>query len=351
MTDQDKILQFIQSSGPTIPSKVAKHIGSDILIASAHLADLSSQKKLEISKLKIGGSPLYFLKGQESQLYNFAAGNINPKNLVVLDKLKENKVLKESNLDLLEKVALRSLKDFAVPLQVRTASKVELFWKWHLVSPEETNDLITKKLQPKPTFKEPEEVIPLEPVQDITPPLEEKPEPLPPPQPVVTESKPLDVKEQEIVIPEEPEQEVISTPLEAPKQEVKLEPEKPELEELIEKPVKVRKKRTVKQETFLPILEDFFRKLDIVIHEKETVRKNSELNFVITVPSAVGSMKYFCKAKSKKRCDEKDVSAAYMEAQIKKMPLLFLYSDQLNQKAQEMLESDAFETAIVKKIE
>ena len=57
------------------------------------------------------------------------------------------------------------------------------------------------------------------------------------------------------------------------------------------------------------------------------------------------------KAKKKKRCDEKDISAAYMQAQIKKLPLLFLYTHELSKKAQEMLESDAFKNALIKKIE
>ena len=61
-------------------------------------------------------------------------------------------------------------------------------------------------------------------------------------------------------------------------------------------------------------------------------------------------MTYYCKAKKKARCDEKDLAAAYMEAQVKKMPLLFLYTNELNKKAQEMLESGAFANVIVKKI-
>ena len=81
------------------------------------------------------------------------------------------------------------------------------------------------------------------------------------------------------------------------------------------------------------------------------MRKNAEMNFLVKVPSVVGEIIYFCKAKQKNRCDEKDLSAAYMEAQTKKLPLLFLYTKEMNKKAQEMLESDAFENAIIKKIE
>jgi len=90
--------------------------------------------------------------------------------------------------------------------------------------------------------------------------------------------------------------------------------------------------------------------MDIALDQKETLRKNAELNFLIRIPSLVGETMYFCKAKNKQRCDEKDLAAAYMEAQVKKMPLLFLYTNELNKKAQEMLESGAFANVIVKKI-
>ena len=155
MLDQEKILNLIKTTGPTLPSKVAKIIKTDILLASAHLADLVSQGKIKISNLKIGASPLYYLLGQEDQLYPFAAGNINPKDQGVLEILKNNKVLRETELDLLSKVALRSLKDFAVPLRVTVDDNKEIFWKWHLLDDEKTNKIIRSILTPpQPIQKE-----------------------------------------------------------------------------------------------------------------------------------------------------------------------------------------------------
>ncbi len=365
MTDQDKILAFIQSTGPTLPAKVAKHIGSDILIASAHLADLTSQRKVRISNLKVGGSPLYYLDGQQDKLYGFVQGNTNPKNIVVLDRLRDEKVLQEKNLDLLAKVALRALKDFAVPLQVRTQNGVELFWKWHLLPKEETNTSIGLILKPK---EEPAKEVELKPEEQVSEEIIEK----------VIEEKIKEPKKKEVPPQEEPEE---ITPEDVAEKSDPKEPEKAEPATKDEpKPVKkkqakpVRKKKKVQtklikkaepepeiieekkprrkvSEDFLPIIEDFLKTLKISIEVKETVRKNAEMDFILTVPSAVGKMKYYCKAKNKKRCDEKDISAAYMEAQIKKLPLLFLYSNDISKKAQEMLESDAFENAMVKRIE
>ena len=40
-----------------------------------------------------------------------------------------------------------------------------------------------------------------------------------------------------------------------------------------------------------------------------------------------------------------------MEAQAKKLPLMFLYVNEINKKSLEMLESGVFENVVVKKIE
>ena len=102
---------------------------------------------------------------------------------------------------------------------------------------------------------------------------------------------------------------------------------------------------------FLPTIKSFLNDLEIDIEQEEIIRKNSEINLILNVSTVIGKLTYYCKAKSKKRCDEKDLSSAYMEAQIKKLPLLFLYSYDLNKKAQEMLESGAFQNVTVKKID
>jgi hypothetical protein len=326
---------------------------------------------------------------------------MNPKDLNVLNKLKEKHVLKEDGLDTLSKVALRSLKDFAIPLHVTVNENRELFWKWSLLSDEETNNAIRNVLsggvvpkvieepQKVPEVKEQETIKETqnkkEPVvEDKKPEVKEIPE--------VEESEPVaeEVKEEPKEVTPEPEK--VKKPVkETPQKEeiveepeVKEEPEEDDEDELAELLLEENKKRAeqkqreiskqtqLKQkkpffkkvaekfagkkrakvsETFLPSVEQFFKKLEINIDEKEVVRKNSEIEFHVKISSVVGQTTYFCKAKKKKRCDEKDLSAAYMQAQIKKLPLLFLYSNELSQKAQEMLESDAFKNALIKKIE
>ncbi|MBI2666697.1 hypothetical protein HYX13_03740 [Candidatus Woesearchaeota archaeon] len=348
---QDKILQFLRISGPTLPTKVAKHLNTQLLLASAGLADLSSQGKIKVSKLKIGGSPLYYLPGQEERLYQFAAGNVDPKDFRVLEWLQQEKVLRESSLDLLSKVALRHLPDFALPLQVGFEGNSELFWKWHLLSEEETRGKIQNLLVPQKEISQ-EEV-----GEEIQLPIPEEQEQTHPENNFQAAAASLFQKR----LVEEKEKNEIDREREVKKErfseEEKIEKiqknrefsEEDKTEE--NKTEKVRKKRIVVEEEFLPAVEILFKHLKILPEQKEIVRKNAELNFLIQVPSVVGSLKYFCKAKQKKRCDEKDLSAAYMEAQIKKLPLLFLYTEELSKKAEEMMKSGAFENVIVRKVE
>lgn len=303
MTDQDKILQFLRMNGPSLPSQIGKLLHTDLLLASAHLSDLMAQGKVKVSSLKIGGSPLYYVSGQERQLAQYASGNMNPKDVQVLHSLQEKKLLREAQLPLLDKVALRSLKDFAIPLQVTVEGKKELFWKWHLCSVEEAQDLLSTYFAPAP--------------QEIGSMAEMKPS-LPP-------------------------ESMLSSPMASASLQI--------LETAAgRKSAKPRSKPTRQEEEFFPQIEEMCKKLKITIEQKETIRKNAEMELVLKIPSAVGLMTYFCKARNKAKCDEKDLSAAYMQAQIKKLPLLLLYTGEWSKKAQEMLESGAFENVMVRKV-
>lgn len=340
MDNQEKILGFLRANGPALPSKLAKYMGMDILLASAMLSDLSSQGKVKISFLKIGGSPLYYLPGQEEQLYHFAAGNLNPKDLVILNTLKEQKVIRESDSDLLTKVSLRSLKDFAVPLKVTAQGQTELFWKWRLLPEREAKDILARMISPATeAVSAPEVVAPVP--ASLVEKIPETPVNLPEARTVAPITEPA------IPAPEKLSEIQQRLPHHL------LDPVSP-AEPIVKKKAlfqKLREKvRRHSEDSFFPDIEDFCRKLKVTIEQKETIRKNAEIDFIAVVPSVVGNMKYFCKAKNKTKCDEKDLSSAYMQAQMKKLPLLFLYSEELSKKAQEMLDSGAFENIIARKV-
>ena len=61
------------------------------------------------------------------------------------------------------------------------------------------------------------------------------------------------------------------------------------------------------------------------------------MDFVLEIPSVVGSLQYYCKARNKKRIGDSDLSAAYVKGQFRKLPVLVLSPGELSTKAQEML--------------
>ena len=67
MDKNQAILEIISRKGPVIPVQVSKEINDNVLMASARLSELLSSKKVKISSLKVGGSPLYYLPGQEEK--------------------------------------------------------------------------------------------------------------------------------------------------------------------------------------------------------------------------------------------------------------------------------------------
>jgi hypothetical protein len=290
MSNEEKILQLINSNGPVLPIHVAKTIGSNTLMASAHLSELVSRKKLKVSKIKVGGSPLYYIPGQEIRLEGFS-DNLNHKEQEAFSLLKQKKVLKDNTLTPPHRVALRQLKDFAFPLEVTHNNQKDLFWKWHSITQEETSNLIREIITPKP---------------------KQVPKPKP------------EIKQ------EQPKKEI----------QKKIPVEKPKPKETKQKPEPTKKPEKDVTSKFIDSLERYFSKNNIEIIEKNIIRKDSEIEFVIKVPSNVGSLTYFCKAKGKKRITDGDLSSAFIQGQTKKLPVIFLTKGALTKKAQEMLERE-----------
>ncbi|MFC2134749.1 hypothetical protein ACFLTH_09045, partial [Bacteroidota bacterium] len=165
----------------------------------------------------------------------------------------------------------------------------ELFWKWYLTPKEEVETLIRKEFAGLPK--------------------------------------------------QAPEKEVQETRPKTVKEEVKTEEKKEVIKE--EKP------RTDK-EGFVKQIYGYFEEKNIEIVE-EISKKKSEIELRILIPSNVGQMEYYCKAKSKKKCNDGDLSSAYIKGQSLKLPVLFITIGEITKKAKEMLSKD-FKGMMVKQI-
>jgi hypothetical protein len=267
-------LNFIRREGPIIPSQLSGELKTNLLLASAILSELSSKKEVNVTFVKKGGSPFYFVNGQEAKLEGLCE-YLSGKPREAFNLLKEKKVIREKICEPWLRVALKEIKDYAVPLNVGFGGDYEIFWKWYLTDNDEAKELIKKVLKPGKSVKKEEK-------KEIKKEVEEKP-----------------VKEEQQVL--EPVQKEIKQELEG-----------------------------------IPfIVTSFFSQNSIYVISQEVVRKGKDFSFVADVPSNVGSLRYFVKYKDKKTVSDADLMAALDKA--KKLPVLFLSNGTLTRKAEKYL--------------
>lgn len=299
MSEKEEILKFVKMKGPVIPNQIKKVLGGETYLISALLSELSSDGLVKISHTKIGASPTYYVPGQEFKLQELKRF-LNVKDQKTFDLLKERKVLRDRNQELLVRVSVRKIKDFAKPLEVNIRGEKEVFWKWYLTPREEAESLIKKQIgtiSPKldaPIKQEVKETMP--------------------------KAKPI---EKEI--------------------------EKEEKTPVKEETQKILKKEPSSDEDFIEKVYAYFEEKKIEIIEENIIRKKTDLEFEIVISSTVGKVEYFCKAKNKKKCNDGDLSSAYLTGQMKKLPVLFITTGEITKKAKEMLKKE-FKGLVLKKI-
>ncbi|MBW2966681.1 hypothetical protein KY342_06275 [Candidatus Woesearchaeota archaeon] len=341
MSNQEIILNTIKMKGPVIPNQIAKVIETSILFASAHLSELASSNKLKISNTKIGGTPVYYLPGQESRLQELYK-HLNDKQQKAFNLLKEKKILRDSELEPVNRVALREIKDFAVPLQITANNEKILFWKWYLLTNDEAGVLIKSKLNisQQETKKQIPEV---KQTQKI-----EKPQTQPQPEPLREIQKPK-IQTQPHSTKEIKKQTSEITKPKAIEKQIKLHQEQEEKKQ--KKPSILKRIFKPKEDYFLKDIQKFFESKRIKIIEHNILRKNSEIDAIVKFSSAIGELKYYCKAKNKKNINEIDLTNAIAQGQFKKLPVLFLIKGNLSKKAEELLNAEFSKGLIIKKME
>ncbi|MBM3234151.1 hypothetical protein FJZ19_03580 [Candidatus Pacearchaeota archaeon] len=290
-----RIINLIKIRGPILPIHASKETNQSLLLTGAILSSLVSDKQIKISNLKVGGSPVYFLPGQENMLENFIKF-LNNKEREAFQLVKNKKILRDEELSSDLRVAIRNIKDFASSFSLNSNPGV-LYWKIYNLTDEE----IEKELE---KFKE-----------------EKKPE----------------VKIEEIKVKEETK----------PKVKIEVKPEI-RVEEIQEKE-KIRKiepiftetkpkRERAKPDKFLEEVKLFLKNKDIEILNVEKYNKK-EVLAKIMLPSKKAC---FLLAINKKRVDEKDIAKAYKKSQQLGISYMILTKGETSKKIKESI--DAFKS-------
>jgi hypothetical protein len=280
-TSKEKILSTIRARGPILPVQIAKEINFSPLFASAFLSELKDEGKLKISNMRVGSSPLYYLPGQEAMLERFVP-YLNQREKEAFQKLKQEKILEDVNQDPVVRVALRAIKDFAVPVKVRVNGEMKLFWKYFVLADDEITKIIEEDSKKKEVKREVRE-------------------------------------EKEEVSVEEPEVNGESLLKEE------------------ERPLAEKKKEKVLGNGFVINVKDYLSRKDIeVLHV--VAEKKKEFEAKVRINTDLGRQTYYLIAKDKISASDADLVKADKKARGEKLPAVFMVPGDLNKKGRQFLE-------------
>lgn len=301
---KNRILEIIKIRGPSLPVHIMSELKISLLFSSAFLAELLSEKKIRISHMRVGGSPLYLMPEQDLMLVNFS-NHLHSKEKDAFEMLKESSILEDEKMLPAIRVALRDIKDFALPLTIETPlAEKRLFWRFLTTSEDDAREVIAKMTAKK-----------------------EKPKP------AKAEKAAEKAKEQ----PEaETEKEQKEKHEDAKPAEGKEQREKP-LITLKEKKPEKQKKPAEKPDFCLnaiKFLED--NKIELL---EEIDSKKKDFTARIRIDSDLGKIELLAIFKDKKKISEDDFAAALHKSQSMKLPVFFAATGEPDKKAQAYLES------------
>lgn len=281
---KEKIVSYLRDNGPTLPVTISKIIEMDPFFASAILSEVLGEKRVKASYMRVGSSPLYFLEGQENQLEKFSS-NLKSAERAAFEKLKDKKVLTDSEEEPAIRVALRLIRDFAIPFD----KEGKLMWRYAFMSEEEAEKMILPK-------------------------------------------------KVEVLIPEEKPKEEIK------EEEIKKREPKKERKEKI--PPKISESIVQTQEDkseFFKEIKKFLEGKNIEFLE-EIQSDKKEVVAKVSIDSSVGRIKFLMIAKDKKNVSKEEISMAIQRATYSKMPCFMV----IRKKPTKTIENYVSENNLVK---
>lgn len=289
------IINFLNEKGPSLPINISKSLGINSLFTSAFLSELANQNIIKVSNLKVGGSPLYYIEGQQKKLEDYYK-YLHPREAEAYILLKQYKVLKDNDQDPVTRVALRSIRDFSHGFKMGE----DIYWKFFLASQEEVNEVLNGG---KESEKKSEEK------------AEEKTE----------ERINKEIRDETI---DKNNLKVISK---------KLTQEKSENQFYNPLVIKEEKKKKDKPKSdFVQRVISFLDSKGIKIVEEKDY-KIKEYNCIVQIKSELGPVNFFTQAKDKKLITEEDFKKLLSDAQSIPLSAFMIYTGEIANKAKEYI--------------
>jgi hypothetical protein len=321
-----KIISFLETNGPSLPVRIAKTIEMDPVFASAILSELLGAGQIKTSHIKVGSSPLYLLAGQEQRLEEYIE-NLKPIEREAFLKLKKQKIILDEEEPPVIRVALRNVKDFAIPSE----TEGKIIWKYAFASDEELNNTQNPEEEIKED-KVTEEVEEEEIKEDEIKEAEEE---------EIKEDEIKEVEEEEIKedeIKEVEEEEIKEDEIKEVEEEEIKEDEIKEVENIFENKEKEDKKHTVKK-TFLDQVEEFLSENGTKINSILEVDKKK-----VIAETKSENQKALLFAFNKKKISEEELMKCYKKAKEKNLSYHIITTGEPTKKMSETI--DAYKSLI-----
>ena len=322
---KNKIIEFLKNNGPSLPVQISRSVDMDTLFTSAFLSELLSEKKIKITNMKVGTSPVYFVSGTEEGLEKYSE-YLNQKEKEAFNLLKENSFLDDEPQEPAIRVALRQIKDFAMPFE----EKSKLFWRYFLARKEDFK--IEEKIEKQ---KNDESRISPSFVESV--------------QKSMLEQKEEEEKNAKNISENEAKKEKNENEIKI--QELRETNDKKELERIIPTEEKLNfqnpfvkkeepKKKEKPKSAFVKETISYLEKEGIKL-VKEISHKSKELNCLVKINSDLGPIIFYTLAKDKKTITESDLTKLLGESQTIPLPALIISKGDTNKKSKEFLEKFA----------